>query len=218
VRREGHLRVAAAYAGRFDDAGAAIGHYRAVASDPAASDAERRVATSGAALAQARLEGVGASLAELERGRMGRSSLATQLRAKRIGDVGLWIALPWLALFLALGIGWGGWRGLARPLLGRALSPKRLAVGAFVLAPPAILMALYDWRTGGRFTVLCSAMAVLVVAAAIFGVGVRASGAAAARLRVLSMLAAFATLAAAFVALERSHLLADVLASLERTP
>lgn len=217
VRCESLAVIAAGYLYGTGDARSALVSYRAWRDCPGISDGDRVRATAGAAAARERLDGIAASLDEIDGAGLGARPEAVRLRSQIIGRTGSWLCIVALVSFLLLGFASGGWAGLAPSRLRRALSLRRVGVAVWVLATPLLLMWFYDRRVAMQLMYVAAACTVVVLLAALIGAGLETKQASTGWRNAMATLAAVATFAGAFIALYRTRLLFDIMLALAET-
>jgi hypothetical protein len=208
VRREALAAVAAAYLDALDDPRAALDAYDEWLAEPDLAEAERQLAHAGAARARVRLGDDG--LRELDDAGLGARPEAVAMRADRVGATGSIVALGLLAVFAAVALAFGGWR-VDRERLRRTLGPAQLALGAWLFALPVVMASIHDGHSGRQMGSIAAACALAVLAAAVLGSGLGASGTPRAKVRIVAALAAAATLGAGFLAVRGTKLLLDLM-------
>lgn len=217
VRIESLEVLADGYLQLGDDSAALPLYAQLLASDQL-SDAERQLAISKAAMAKARLGRGAESERDLEQAGLGDKPEAVYLRAERLGRAGAWLAGALLAFFLGGSLFSGGARGFVAGALAEALAPRRIVLGAYVLALPLLMVWLYDWRLLPQVAAVLGACAALVATSAVLGAGLRRAQVSERRLSLLAALGAASTLGVAFVAAHRVRLLYDILIAWEQAP
>jgi hypothetical protein len=218
VRRESLALAADAYLARLDQPQRSLTMYRAWLASDGLSEAERQLAVTGVALSQARMGDPEASLASLRRAQLSRRPEAKLLRGMLISRIGRRVAYSVLLLFLVLGLVWGGWRGTRSTVLLPALGSARIWTAAYVLLLPLLMVWLYDWRLLPQFAWLVVSCALTLLLASVLGAGVRQTTRTRWRIYGFAALSAAATLAAAFVALDHSRLLLDLMLASRARP
>lgn len=213
-KREAWQLLGDTYLKQQNDPEAALAAYRAWLASPDLSESERLLAVSGAALARAELEGAAPSLADMNREHLGHRAEAIALRAKVVARVGVPMAWALVLAFAGLGLGLTRARGLRPAALRSVFTRARLAAAFWLLGVPLLLVFRYDHRLGPQFAWLVMALAAVVTLAAMVGAGQPSPR----HRRGLAGLAALATLATAFLAVEHSRMLLDLMLALEHKP
>jgi hypothetical protein len=212
VRREGLELVASAYLTRLGRADEALGAFDALLAEPGLSQAERMLALSSRSLALA-LGGRG----ERARGALRDAGLEHRPEARHLALLALAArarAVAWMlcALFLAVAVACGGWRGGASlAALGRAWSARRLFAGAYVFLPPLALAAEYESTLARPFAWLVVAALAGWLVALVAAEGLTRSGASTARRRLCAALGFGAILGASWLGFDRGGLFLLVL-------
>jgi tetratricopeptide (TPR) repeat protein len=209
VRRESLELVAHSYL-RIERLSEALDAYLAWGAEPGASEAERQLAQSGAAIARAQLGHSARAIADLDRQGLGVRSEARYLRAESVAQIGSRVAKGMLGLFgiaLALAVRHRrsrfDWRG------ARAFA----LLAAFALAPPLVMVSCYEPQLVHALlgpVAACGAVLVLAsVAARSFCPPTRLR-------RALGATSALAVVSAAFLVAAKNGLVTElVMAALE---
>jgi hypothetical protein len=209
VQREAWAVIGDGYAAQGEHE-RALGAYRAWLESPGLSEGEREIAHSKAALSRARVDGVLPSIRDMRRVGLDHRAEVVLLRARWLSAIGGPIAITVIAIFAALGLWLTRGRGLGR--LREALAPRRLGLALWLCCGPVFLVRIYDRQLVPQIAMVMAALAAALLLAAIVG-----EGRAEPRWRkVLAFLGASAVLAAAFLALDRSRLLFDLLWSVSQ--
>ncbi len=211
-KREAWQLLGDTYLKQLHDPEAALRAYRAWQESADLPESERLLAVSGAALARAELEGAASSLEDMNRHDLGHRAEAITLRAKVVARVG--VPLAWLLLIAFAGLGLGLTRARGVQALGEVVSPSRLAAAAWLLGVPLLLVFQYDHRLGPQFAWLVASLTAVVGFAAVVGAGHPAPH----HRRALAAFAVVATVAAAFLAIEHSGMLLDLMLAVEQKP
>jgi hypothetical protein len=205
ARREGRELVADAWLGRLGDANRGRLAYQRWLAEPGVEGVELRLAASGLSRAYAQLGDSGAALAAMERVGLGASNEAKALRLRSRRGVLRAISWSLLGAFMALGLALGGYRGLRLARLRSALTPMRLAAGAWVLLGPLLIAWRFDRAATDTFVTLALAGAAVLLVAAVFGAGL--VDAPASPRRAVAAAAFAAMFGAGFLVLERAGFL-----------
>lgn len=211
-KREAWQLLGDTYLKQLHDPQAALAAYRAWLECADLPESERLLAVSGAALARAELEGAAPSLDDMNRHALGHRAEAITLRAKVVASVG--VPLSWLLLVAFATLGLALTRARGTRALGEVFTTARLAAAGWLLGVPLLLVFEYDHRLGPQFAWLIAALAGVVALAAVIGTGRPAPQ----HRRVLAVFAVAATLAAAFLAIEHSGMLLDLMLAVEQKP
>lgn len=210
VRSEALALVADAYLRRLDRPREALSAYRLWSEQPGINAAERELAESGVALSLARLGELGASLEGLsDAGLLGRPE-AVYLRVQALTRVLRPAAWLCLALFVGAAAALGAFSRSPGAALRLAFSPRRLALAAYVLAPPLLLVRLYELTELPRFAGVVGALAAALALVSFVGAGLRGRPLAPRTRRVVASLGGLATLAAGLLALDHFELLLSI--------
>lgn len=206
-RREGRALVAETWS-RLGDRARAEAAYRAWLAEPGLEDVGVQLAASGLARLLSATGRTAEGVRLMESVGLGGGNDAADLRREQRRAplrVAAWAAI---ALFPALALGLGGWRGLSRArrraLLGRAgaISPARVLAAAWVLLVPLVVASLYDHAATDSFVLLVAGGAALLALGAVAGAGLQ--GAAPWRRMAAATAAVAATLGVGFLVLERA--------------
>lgn len=207
VRAEALALVADAYLARLDRPREALSAYRLWSEQPGVSSSDRERAESGVALSLARLGELGASLDGLAQAGLGGRPEAVYLRVQALTRVLRPLAWLCLAAFVASAAALGAFSRSPWGALRQALSPGRLALAAYVLAPPLLLVRAYEATELPRFAGVVGAVAAALALASFVGAGLAARPLAPRARRLVAALGGVATLGAGLLALDHFEFL-----------
>lgn len=190
----------------------ALAAYRRWLESPGLNDGEREIAHSKAALVRARIDGAIPSIEDLRRAGLDHRAEIVLLRARWLSKLGTPLCAALIGTFAALGLGATRGRGLTH--FRTALSPARLGLGIWLLLAPIALVRLYDRQLVSQVVTVMAALAAALLLATVVGAGEPGPR----WRRVLAPLGALSVVGAAFMALDRSRLLFDILWSLSQAP